>query len=223
MGAPKRVRIDPTDDWQQLRLRVRFPEQETYELLRPIVLFGQPAAERAQATGVSDRTLDRTADRFDAEGMASLFPTRARADWDRRRVPAELRHRILALKAEHPPFRAHEIAAICRRRDDCRVSHKTVQRVLAEEPLPSLPRRRYPPYAQIPDAAHRRLAIVHLYFEGWNVASIAGYLETTRTRVYETLHRFFAEDFAGLPDKSHAPKQPARKVDFRAMAAIRRL
>ena len=46
MGAPKRVRSDPTDDWQQPRLRVRFPEQETYELLRPIVLFGQTAAER---------------------------------------------------------------------------------------------------------------------------------------------------------------------------------
>ena len=44
MGAPKRVRSDPTDDWEQLRLRVHFPEQETYELLRPIVLFGQPAA-----------------------------------------------------------------------------------------------------------------------------------------------------------------------------------
>lgn len=48
-------------------------------------------------------------------------------------------------------------------------------------------------------------------------------METTRPRVYETLHRFFAEDFAGLPDRSHAPKQLARKVDFRAMAAIRGL
>ncbi len=223
MGAPKRVRIDPTDDWEQLRLRVQFPEQETYELLRPIVLFGQTAAERAQATGVAERTLDRKADRFDAEGMAGLFPTTARADDDRRRLPADLRHRILALKAEYPAFRPHEIAAICRRRDDCRVSHKTVDRILTEEPLPPLPKRRYPPYAQIADGARRRLAIVHLSFEGWNVASIAGYLETTRTRVYETLHRFFAEDFAGLPDKPHAPRQPARKADFRAMAAIRRL
>jgi transposase InsO family protein len=75
----------------------------------------------------------------------------------------------------------------------------------------------------MPNGAQRRLAVVHLYFEGWNIASIAGYLETTRSRVYEILHRFFAEDFAGLPDKSHAPKQPARKADFRAMAAIRRL
>jgi len=200
MPARKRVRIDSTDDWGQLRLRVGFPEQERYELLRPIVLFGQTSAARARATGVSERTLDRKADRFDAEGMASLFPTTARADDDRRRVPADLRHRILALKAEYPPFRPHEIAAICRRRDDCRVGHKTVARILTEGPLPPLPGRRYPPYAQIPDGAQRRLAVVHLYFEGWNVASIADYLETTRPRVYETLHRFFAEDFAGMAD-----------------------
>src|SRR5918998_46837 len=151
MGAPKRVRIDPTDDWQQLRLRVRFPEQEGYELLRPIVLFGQTAAERAEATGVSERTLDRKADRFDAEGMASLFPHAARADDDRRRVPAAPGPGFRAVKPEYPPFRPHEIAAICRRRDDCRVGHKTVQRILTEEPLPTLGKRRYPPYAQIPD------------------------------------------------------------------------
>ena len=44
----KRQRLPATDDWEQLRLLVGFPEQETYELLRPIVLFGQTAAERAR-------------------------------------------------------------------------------------------------------------------------------------------------------------------------------
>lgn len=116
------------------------------------------AAERAQATSVAERTLNRKADRFDAEGMASLCPTRAPADGYRRRVPADLRHRILALKAEYPAFRPHETAAICRRREDCRVGHKTVQWVLTEGPLPALPERHYPPYAQIPDGARRRLA-----------------------------------------------------------------
>jgi hypothetical protein len=76
-------------------------------------------------------------DRFGAEGMASLFP---------HAVPADLRHRILALKAEYPAFRPYEIAAVCRWRDDCRVDHKTVGRILAEEP-PSLTKRRYPPRA----------------------------------------------------------------------------
>lgn len=46
MGAPNRVRIDPTDDGPP-QLRARLPEQDRSERLRPIVLFGQTAAERA--------------------------------------------------------------------------------------------------------------------------------------------------------------------------------
>ncbi len=223
MAKPKRQRVASTDDWHQLRLLVGFPEQATYELLRPIVLFGQTAAERATATGVSERTLDRKADRFDAEGMTSLFPITEPNPDDRRRVPADIRHRILTLKAEYPAFRPHELAEICRRRDDCRVSHMTVQRILSDGPLPTLAQRRYPPYRQIAEPRQRRLAIVHLYFDGWNIKSIAGYLETNRPRVYETLHRFFTEGFAGMPDKSHVPHDPVRKADFRALAAVRRL
>lgn len=223
MPSPKRPRREPTDQWEQLSLFVTWPEQETYEMLRPIVLFGQTSATRARSVGVSERTLDRKADRFDAEGMASLFDSHERSPTDRRLLPADIRYRILALKAAYPDFRPHEIAEICRRRDDCRVSHKTVQRVLDTYPLPPAVTRRYPPYAAMPDGHQRRLAIVHLYFDGWNIKSIAGYLDTTRTRVYETLHRFFAEDYAGLPDKPHVPKNPRRKVDFRAMAAIRRM
>ncbi len=220
----KRVRRAHTDDWEQLRLFVGSPEQESYELLRPIVLFGQSPRRGAAATGVAERTLRRKADCFDAEGMASLFEAPpSPAPTDRRRVPTHIRRRILSLKAEYPAFRPHEIAAICRRRNDCRVDHKTVQRILEEGPLPTLRTRRYAPYAQIPDAAQRRLAIIALYFDGWNIKSISGYLETTRARVYQTLHRFFAEDVAGLPDRSRAPRDPARRVDFKAMAAVRRL
>ena len=147
--------------------------------------------------------------------MASLFPTTEHSPDDRRRLPADIRHRILALKAEYPAFRPHEIAEICRRRDDCRVSHKTVQRILAEEPLPDAAKRRYPPYAQIPEPQQRRLAIVHLYFDGWNIKSIAGYLETTRTRVYETMHRFFTEDFAGHAGQVACAPRPVRKATSR--------
>ncbi len=223
MPGPKRPRREPTDDWEQLQLFVGSPEQETYELLRPIVLFGQTPRARARVTGAAARTLTRKANRFDAEGMTSLFETETAPAQDRRTLPAALRQRIVNLKAEYPAFRPHEIAEICRRRNDCRVSHKTVQRVLDGGLAPTIASRRYPPYAQMPDPAQRRLAIVHLYFDGWNITSISGYLETTRTRVYETLHRFFAEGFAGMDDKSRAPKDSARKVDLKAMAAVRRL
>ena len=69
----QRQRIEPTDDWQQLDLLVRFPEQHTYELIRPVVLFGHSPAERARLTGAPQRTLYRQAARFEREGMASLF------------------------------------------------------------------------------------------------------------------------------------------------------
>src|ERR671934_3107286 len=95
MPPPKRPRREPTDDWEQLRLFVGWPEQETYEMLRPIVLFGQPSSARARIVGVSERTLDRKADRFDAEGMASLFPREERSADDRRLLPSDIRYRIL--------------------------------------------------------------------------------------------------------------------------------
>src|SRR5215213_4745800 len=59
--------------------------------------------------------------------------------------------------------------------------------------------------------------------EGWRPTAIAGYLETTRTRVYEVLRRWDAEGWPGLADRSHVPHRPARKVDLKAMVAIRRL
>ena len=57
MPFGRRPRRDPTDDWNQLRLLIGSPEQEAYEELRPIVLFGQPIPERACETGVPERTL----------------------------------------------------------------------------------------------------------------------------------------------------------------------
>src|SRR5271165_7082009 len=137
MPAPKRPRREPTQDWDQIQCYVAWPEQEAYEILRPITLFGETAAERAATTGIADRTLARKADLFDAMGMASLFEHKAApAPGDRRQVPADIRQRVLTLKAEYPAFRPSEIAAICRRRDECRIDHKTVQRLLATNPLP---------------------------------------------------------------------------------------
>ena len=55
--ASRRRRVEPTDDWEQLKLLCLWPEQRDYELIRPLVLFGSPASERAQQTGAaSERT-----------------------------------------------------------------------------------------------------------------------------------------------------------------------
>jgi len=215
-----RPRIPPTDDWQQLQLLTRFPEQLTYELIRPVVLFGQSPAERAQVTGTPQRTLYRQAARFDAEGMASLFhPPAARP----RQVPAEIRQAIVALKAEYPPLRPPALATICEVRFGYRPDSRTVRRVLADAPAPPVVGRRYPPYHEIADPAERRLAIIRLHSEGWTVKSLAGYLETSRQTVYTTLRRWIAEGVLGLDDKSRARKDGVRKVDLQAILTVREL
>ncbi len=210
----------PTDDWQQLDLLVRFPEQRTYELIRPVVLFGRSPAERARQTGAPQRTLARQAARFEREGMASLFgPPKVERH---RTLPEEIQRAILALKAEYPPMRPHEIATICGVRFRRRPSHHTVRRILAEDPAPTLIGRRYPPYRAIADPTARRAAVLRLHMEGWNIKSIAGYFETDRHTVYDTLKRWVAEGVAGLDDNSHARTGP-RKVDLPTMLAVKRL
>ena len=223
MPAGPRPRCQPTDEWDQLRLLVTSPEQEAYELLRPIVLFGQPIRARAQETAVPERSLRRKAARFASAGMQSLFAVEVEPTQDRRRLPVGIRRAIVELKAEYPPFSLREIAAICRERFDRPVDHHTVKQILATEARPLRLPRRFRHYHEIPDPVQRRKAIVELYLEGWSARAIAGYLATSRARVSDTLRRWIAEDFAGLADRSRAPHHRARKVDLKAMAAIRRL
>jgi putative transposase len=193
-------------------------------LLRPIVLFGRPTAMRARETGEPDRTLRRKVAHFERAGMRSLFePADEPAATDRRRLPLGIRKDIVELKAECPALRPYEIATICWHRFGRSVGLHTVERVLAVEPLPLHPPRRFPRYRDVTDSVRRRKAVVELYEEGWTVKRIAKYLETSRSRVYDILQRWVAEDLAGLADRSRAPHHPARKVDLKAMVAIRRL
>lgn len=218
MPAAKRVRTPPTEDWDALQLHLRWPEQQQYELIRPVVLFGQPLRERSAETGAAVRTLARQADRFDAEGFVGLLdlePPPAR-------LPDGIRQALRELKAEYAGFGLRELAAIIDVRFGRQVGHHTVARVLADG-LPPSPPRRFPPYHQLAPGAERRLAVVRLHVDGWSVQSIAGYLETTRRTVYQVLQRWVAEDFAGLPDKPHTRHRQTLKVDLATMDIARQL
>lgn len=114
-----------------------------------MVLFGRPASERARETGTAERTLYRRLAHFDAAVMASLFPPPKVEK--HRRLPARVRAAIRDLKAEHPAFRAGEIADSCAVRFDHRPSPHTVKRVLAEDPPPASTARRFPPYREAAD------------------------------------------------------------------------
>lgn len=217
MPAPKRQPVVPADDWQQLRLHLDWPEQITYELIRPVVVYGRSIVQRAKETGAGVRTIRRRADWFDALGMASLFPAKTHgADEtpDRREIPRQLRQLFVDLKHEHPAFRAHELATMAYVASGRRLDPRTVQRILASGLLPSRMARRYPNYREIEDPVERRLAIIRLHTQGWNTKSIAAYLQSTRRRVYETLERWVQEGVCGLDDKPPIAKQPDRKVDL---------
>ena len=217
----RRPRGVPTDDWAQLQLLATWPEQVTYELLRPVVLFGRSPAERAKETGAAERTLYRQADRFDRLGMRSLFaPAKAEKH---RRIPAAIRQHLLALKAEHPTFRVQELADICAVRFARRLSHHTVKHILAEERPPPAARRRFPPYHDIVEPADRRLAVIRLHAAGWRVTTITAYLQVDRKTVAAVLKRWVAEGVAGLDDNPHARKDGVRVVEPGAIARIREL
>ncbi len=217
----KRSQIAPTDDWQQLQLLTKTPEQRAYELLRPVVLFGQSASVRARAVGVSQRTLYRQADAFDRLGMASLRPPLQRER--HLRLPAPIRQAIIDLKGECPALNTHEITTICWARFGQRPSPHTVKRILAEAPPAAAPTRRFPPYHDFTDPIEARLAVIRLHIEGWNATSIAGYLGIGRTTVYRTLQRWVEEGVAGLPTKSHARTGGPRRVTLRALATAKEL
>jgi len=220
----RRERRERTHDWQQIQQYALWPEQQLYEKIRPVVLFGETAAERARETETSERTLHHRADQFDHQGMASLFHKERTPSVDKgRSLPPDMRQLIVDLKAEHSSFRPHEIATICFLRFGRKPSDHTVKRVLADGPKPSVTMRRYPPYAQITDPYQRRRAIVDLHAEGWSITTISAYLQTPRHRVYEVLKRWAQEGHAGLDDKPSTPHQPARKATIQEINEVRKL
>ena len=150
MPRRRSVRREPTHDWQEIQQQTLWPEQEWYEKLRPMLLFGQTAASRAKETGTSERTLHYKADQFEQEGMVSLFPNErtSTAVSPGRNLPEDLRQLIVDLHAEHPGFTPHEIATICFLRFERRPSDHTVKRVIASGPKSTVTRRRYPPSAE---------------------------------------------------------------------------
>ena len=89
---------------------------------------------------------------------------------------------------------------------------------------PAEVQRRFPRYAEMTDPIERRGAIVRLHAEGWNIASIAGYLETSRPTVYATLKRWI--DGGRLrPGGQGADRATSRRPrpTLWAMKAVRKL
>lgn len=224
MPGPKRSRRERTDEWASIQRWTLWPEQELYEQIRPIVLFGETPGERAKEIDAAQRTLSRKADEFEHYGMRSLFSTPKPREEGKteRSLPAEMRQLIVDVHAELPSMSWREIAEVCYIRYGRKPSHHSVKHIASSGPPPSLKARRYQPWEMSPDPAERSLAVIRLHSEGWSITSIAQYLQTSRPTIYATLKRWAEEGVAGLEEKSKARKGP-RKVTLAVRNEIRKL
>jgi len=221
MPTGQRQPITPTEEWRRRAALAAWPEQRAYEELRPVVLFGRPVAGRAGETGTAARTLYRRVARFDAAGLASLFPPPKVEQ--HRRLPGRIRRHIRDLAAAHPGFRPQEIAHICAVRFGRRPSPHTVKRVLAEDPPPPRAQRRFLPDHAGADPAAARLIGVRLHAEGWATTSIAADLGVDQRTVARTRKRWIAEGVAGLEDQAHARQDGPRTVTLPSIRAVKEL
>jgi putative transposase len=220
MGRRRRRRVVSTDDWEQLALLCVWEEQEEYERIRPLVLFGEPVPERSTEVGVSERTLYRKIAAFQEDGMRSLFEA---PKAKRRVLPPAIRRKIVDLKAEHPPLNLEEIANVCGVLFGRRPDGQTVKAVLAESAIPRKLVRRFAPYHEIPDDRERREAVATLHEEGWADKSIASYLKIDRSTVYRVRKRFEEEGEDGLRDRPVGRPKGVQKVDLRTMVEARKM
>ncbi len=223
MGRRKRPKVEPTDDWDLLVPLFEWPEQEAYEELRPVTLFGASVVGRARETGTPERTLYRRIERFEKDGMMSLFatdPAAARAK--RQGLEPYIRRMIVELKAEHPKLNANEIANIVYVRTGRRLGKHTPGRVLSEEVVPLKLSRLFEPYHEARDVRESRGAVVALHLDGWSAKAIASYMRVSRTTVYRVLGRWIGEGEAGLEDRQPGRPRGVRKMDLATMDFIRR-
>ncbi len=218
-------RRELSHNWDDIRPLLKDSAQITYEIIRPVLLFGVSPKERAEETGMSKSSIYYKANLFDVSGMASLLPVTPPPDipkQDKRSLPPPIRQAIVDAHAEYPALSLHEIASICYVQFGRKPSPHTIQYILATGPTPSRSGRRFQRFSEMEDPVERRRTILTLHAEGWTPTSIAGYLETSRQTVHTTLKRWTTEQFAGLEDKSHA-RTGLRKVDLKTMQEVKRL
>jgi transposase InsO family protein len=209
------VTMTSGQDFAQLQLHFVDQIQWRYELIRPLVLFENcPARQRADETQTHPETVRKLRRRFHQQGMLGLLLDDVQVVPKEKtpRVSVAVVEEIARLKALYAGFHARELVRIIFYKLRERIDHKTAQRLWQQSAVATqetLPLRDY--HTQ-PDRYQARLQVIKLYAQGWDKISISRFLRVSRPTVDAWIKRFETEHFAGLLDKSSAPKDPARKV-----------
>jgi transposase InsO family protein len=196
------------EEFEHIRRQFLDPIQHDYEVIRPIVLFAETAAERSRQTGVERTVVGDKARRFVLEGMLGLTDKRAEAAGRKgRSYPEAIASYIVYLKQLYPPIHLREIARIVQRKFGYKTNHHTLKRFLEPYNTPIQLELGLPTFSTFVDAYQARWTVVRMAYEGWNKKSIADCLKLSRTHVYTILEAFERDGFAGLEDQRTRPPQ----------------
>jgi transposase InsO family protein len=200
--------VSAQEEFEHIRRQFIDPIQHDYEVIRPIVLFAETAAERSRQTGVERTVVGDKARRFVLEGMLGLTDRRAEtAGRKGHTYPAAIAGYIVYLKQLYPPIHLREIARIVQRKFGYKTNHHTLKRFLVPYNTPIQLELDLTTFSTFADAYQARWTVVRMAYEGWNKQSIAACLKLSRTHVYTILEAFARDGFAGLEDQRTRPPQ----------------
>ena len=207
--------MEAASNFAQLQLRFVDQLQWRYELIRPLVLFeDRPAKHRAEETHTHPETVRKLRRRFQQQGMLGLVldDVEVVPKEHTPRVSVAVVQEIARLKALYAGFHARELARIVFYTLGERIDHKTAQRLWQQSPVITQETLPLEDYHTPPDRSQARRQVIKLYAQGWEKISISRFLHVSRPTVDACIKRFETEHWAGLQEKSRAPKTPARKV-----------
>ena len=213
----------PTEDFTQLQLRFVDQIQWRYEVIRPMVLLAdRTAQQRSQETHTHPATVRKLTRWFRQRGMLGLLPDNVEAVVQGRtqRIPEILRQEIDRLKILYDGFHYRELARILLVKVGYPIDDKTVKKLWHQSPVSCQRHLGLWDYHTHSDRYQARLQVIKLYYQGWDKISISRFLQVSRPTVDVWIQRFEAEHFAGLLDRSRAPKAPARKVWLPLMVQV---
>jgi putative transposase len=208
--------VSAQEDFEHIRRQFVDPIQHDYEVIRPIVLFAETAAERSRQTGVERTVVGDKARRFVIAGMLGLTDGRAEAAGRKGHIyPEAIAGYIVYLKQLYPPIHLREIARIVQRKFGYKTNHHTLKRFLEPYDTPMQLELGLTTFSAFADAYQARWTVVRMAYEGWNKKSIADCLKLSRAHIYTILEAFERDGFAGLEDqRTRPPQHPANQLSL---------
>ena len=204
----RRTLVSAQEECEHMRRQFIDPIQHDYEVIRPMVLFADTAAERSRQTGVERTGVGDKARRFVREGRLGLTERRAEAAGRKgHSSPEALAGSIVYLQQLYRPIHLRARARIVPRTCGYQTNHHPLKQFLEPYNTPIQLERGLTTFSPCADASPARWTVVRMAYEGWHKKRIAACLKLSRTPVSPMLEAFARDGFAGLEAQRTRPPQ----------------